>query len=305
MQAREAGDRRAQAKFYAEFGAGKDTNVNGGTFRDTVQLAFGLFQPLAGSDSQRRPDNFVQGVVGGQTQMQVSPRLAVFAGWDLNHRVNRDERDFDITSASVFAGFTQLGGGALWRFTLGGNDLQLGHNRYRDTLQLNLDATYSLGQNNTFVPFAQVGELRHAKADEDRNSRLSTLGGQFTANFPQWPGEPALGLRVSTSVESNLRSRRDFSREQTLVRVFGSFSPLQPLRLALGLSGDRQRYGADDPVFGTLRKDDTVTIDGSATWNFDARWSLRAEGYWTRVRSNQDLYDSDRKVASLRLRYQY
>ncbi len=304
MQVRESADRRAQAKFYAELGGGKDSNVNGGTFRDTVQLIFGPFQ-LTGSGSQRLPDTFAQASIGGQTQMQVTGRLAVFAGYDLNHRVNRHEKDFDLTSATAFMGFTQLGGGALWRLTLGANDLQRGHSRYRDTLQINLDATFSVGRDNVLVPFAQVGELRHAQADEDRNARLSTLGGQFTSDFPQWPGQPSFGVRTAFSVESNLRGRNDFSRDQTALKLFASISALPQLRVAAGLSGDRQRYGADDAVFGSRRKDDTLTLDGSVTWNLDARWSLRGEGYWTRVRSNQDLYDSDRKVAALKLRYQY
>ena len=304
MQQREGAGRRSSARFYAEVGGGKDTNVNAGTFRDEVPLVFGTVS-LADGSSRQVGDLFKQVALGGQSQLQVSGRLGVFAGFDLTHRVNDNQPAFDISSATASIGFTQLGGGGLWRLALAANELQVGHNRYRSSLQLNGDATYSVGQDNTVVPFLQVAELRHARADEARNARLSTVGGQFNANFPQWPGQPSFGVRLNHAVESNLRGRRDFSREQTGVRLSLTISPLAPLRLSGGIAADRQRYGADDPVFGTLRKDDTLTLDGAVSWNFDARWSLRAEGFWTRVRSNQDLYDQDRKVAQLKLRYQY
>ena len=173
------------------------------------------------------------------------------------------------------------------------------------TLQLVGDATFNLGQDNTLTPFVQVGELRHSQADEQRNARLTTVGAQFNANYPQWPGQPSFGVRLNHSVESNLGGRRDFGREQTGLRLSLSVSPLPALRISGGITGERQRYGADDIVFGTLRKEDAVTLDGAVSWNFDANWSLRAEGFWTRVRSSQDLYDMDRKMAQLKLRYQY
>lgn len=304
MRQREVAGSRSSARFYAEVGGGKDTNVNAGTFRDEVPLVFGTVS-LLGDDSRQVGDLFKQVALGGQTQLQVTGRLGVFAGFDLTHRVNDNQPAFDVSGATVTVGFTQLGGGGLWRMALAANELQVGHNRYRSTLQLNADASFSIGQDNTFLPFVQVGELRHSKADEQRNARLSTVGGQFNANFPQWPGQPSFGVRVNHSVESNLGGRRDFGREQTALRLSLTISPLPPLRLSGGITGERQRYGAEDIVFGSLRKEDSVTLDGAVSWNFDARWSLRAEGFWTRVRSNQDLYDLDRKMAQLKLRYQY
>jgi len=64
---------------------------------------------------------------------QTSPILAlhssVFAGADLDHRENVKEKAYNLTNAGVYAGFTQLGAGALWRLTLGGSTLQVGGNR--------------------------------------------------------------------------------------------------------------------------------------------------------------------------------
>jgi hypothetical protein len=90
-----------------------------------------------------------------------------------------------------------------------------------------------------------------------------------------------------------------------LLRLSLALQPEPNLRLALGLTTYRQNYGGEDIGFGTVRQDPSVGADLVATYAMDARWTLRGEAQWSRNTSNQDLYDSSRKAASLKLRYQY
>lgn len=304
MQVRESADRRATARLYAEAGIGHDTNVNGGTFRDELQLVFGNVS-LVGSPSRQVPDDFVQAAVGGQQLLRVTNRLSVFAGADLDHRANVDERAYDLTTAGGYVGLTQLGAGALWRLTLGSTRLMVGGNRYRDTMQLAAEANVTLSPESSFMGFTQYAEQRHAVADEVRDARAVTLGGMFTRAFGDLPGSPTVGLRVSWTQEQNLRLRSDLDRDMPLVRLFASVAPLPQLRLAVGLTASRQKYGNVDIGFGTVRRDDALSGDLMANYALDERWSLRGDFLWSRNRSNQDLYDSSRKSASLKLRYQY
>jgi tetratricopeptide (TPR) repeat protein len=304
MQVRELADRRATARLYVEGGVGHDTNVNGGTFRDELQLVFGPVS-LVGSPSRQVPDSFAQAAVGGQQLMRVTNRLSVFAGADLDHRANVDEKAYDLTTGGVYAGLTQLGAGALWRLTLGSTRLMVGGNRYRDTLQLAAEANVTLSPELSFMGFTQYAELRHAAADEVRDARAVTLGGMFTRAFDDMPGTPTLGLRLSWTQEENLRLRSDLDRDMPLVRVFASVAPLPALRVAAGLTAYRQKYGNVDIGFGTVRHDTALSADLVANYAIDERWSLRGDFVWSRNRSNQDLYDSSRKAATLKLRYQY
>ncbi|KPF95453.1 hypothetical protein IP87_16850 [beta proteobacterium AAP121] len=304
MQSREAADRRASARLYVEAGLGHDNNVNGGTFRDELQLVFGTIS-LEGSPSRQVADSYGQVALGGQHQTRVTPRLSVFAGADLDHRGNADETAYNLTNAGVYAGFTQLSAGALWRFTLGSSTLQVGGNRYRSTTQLGLESNLSLAADLSMLGFAQYAEFRHAEADRVRDARATTLGVMFTQGYPQLPGAPSVGLRMSWTHEDNQRLRADLDRHVPLVRVFGAMTPMPGMRLSVGLTAYRQIFGGTDIGFGTDRKDSALSADLVASYALDERWSVRGDAVWTRNRSNQDLYDSSRKMVSLKLRYQY
>lgn len=304
MQSREAADRRASARLYAEVGLGHDNNVNGGTFRDELQLVFGTIS-LEGSPSRQVADSYGQVALGGQHQTRVTPRLSVFVGADLDHRGNADETAYNLTTAGVYAGFTQLSAGALWRLTLGSSTLQVGGNRYRSTTQLGLESNLSLAADLSMLGFAQYAEFRHAEADRVRDARATTMGVMFTQGFPQLPGAPSVGLRLSWTHEDNQRLRADLDRHVPLIRVFGAMTPMPGLRLSVGLTAYRQLFGGADLGFGTERKDSALAGDLVASYALDERWSVRGDAVWSRNRSNQDLYDSSRKAVSLKLRYQY
>ena len=304
MQVREATDRRATARVYAELGAGRDNNVNGGTFRDELQLVFGNVS-LVGSPSQQVADDFAQLALGGQQVLRVSNRLSVFGGVDLDHRANREQSLYDQTNGAVNIGFTNLAGQALWRATLAASQLRVGGDRYRDLLSLGVDANWSPGPDSSLMAFVQYGEQRHAAAEEVRDGRGTTLGAMFTRSFGGVASAPSVGLRLSWTQEKNLRLRRDLDREMPLLRLFASFAPAERLRIAVGLTAWQQRYGAADIGFGSVRRDTGSSVDLVASLAIDERWSLRAEAATWRNRSNQDLYDSNRRAASLKLRYQF
>ena len=304
MQTRETADRRASARVYAEAGGGYDNNVNGGTFLDEVQFIFGN-STIAGTPSRQVADGYAQAAVGGQHLVRVSNRFSVFAGADLDHRENGSEKAYNLSNAGVYVGFSQLGGGALWRLTLSGSTLQVGGNRYRNTGQLGLEANVSFSPELSLLGFAQYTEMRHAEADRVRDARATTLGVMLTRSFNSLPWAPSLGVRLSFTQEDNERLRDDLDRLVPLVRVFGAVTPLPSLRVSAGLTVFQQIYGGTDIGFGTDRRDHGLTGDVVASYAIDERWSLRADAVWSRNRSNQDLYDSRRKAASLKLRYQY
>lgn len=303
MQLRESGSSRAAARVYAEAGLGYDDNVNGGTFRDEMQIVFGTAS--IDDTSKQVPDSFGHLAVGGQQLMRVTNRLSVFAGADLDHRANARERSFDLSNGGVNAGFTQLSGAALWRATLSANEMRVGGRRYRDTLAVSTEANVTLSADQTVLAFAQYSELRHAADNASRDARATTVGGMFTQSFPDAPGAPSMGMRLSYTQEDNARSQPDLDRQMPLLRVFAAASPAERTRVTLGVTAYRQDFGGTDSVFETVRRDTAVGVDLLVNYAIDARWSLRGEANWTANRSNQDLYDSRRGSVAAKLRYQF
>ena len=309
MQARESSDRRASARLYVEAGGGFDNNVNGGTYRDTYQLGQQIFSPETASRAAR--DGFAHVAAGGQHLMRVSARLSIFAGGDFDVRSHAQERAYDISSGSVYAGFSQLSGLALWRATLSSGQLVVGNNRYRGTNQITTEANLSLAQDQTLMFFGQYGQFKHAAAiDRDRDGRMTTLGTMFTYNLSNVTGAPTLGVRASFTREDNQALRKDFSKQGPQLRVFASVSPLDRMRVSAGLVGSTQTYRAPDVLYpvgdpNATREDRAVSADLVANFAVDAQWSIRGEASWSVSDSNQDLYDSGRKAVSIKLRYQF
>lgn len=307
MQTRQAGTRRPAARLYAELGAGRDNNVNLGTFRDEVEFLFGGVQSIAGTDSQAVADDFVHVALGGEQQLRVSNRLSVFAGADLEQQRHREAQRFDRSNASAYLGFANLAVGALWRSTLTVGHLAVGDARYRDVLQLGTEATWSLSPETQLMGFGQFGEQRFAGSEASRDGRALALGAMISHSPAQWPGQPSLGLRLAWAQETNIaRTRDDLDKDGPLLRVFASLSPLPRVRLAVGAAFSRQTWGDVDVIaFGTRRRDDYLAVDGLLSVAINARWSARAEAQWSRTRSNQDVYDNSRKSAALKLRAQF
>ncbi len=304
MQSRESADRRATARLYIEAGGGYDNNVNGGTFRDQVDSPLGVLT-TGGTASAQVNDSFAQVALGGQQTLRVSNRVSVFAGADLDVRGNAQEKAYDLATGTLYAGLTQLTSLALWRGTFSASQLQVGGNRYRNTLQVSAEANMTLSPALSLLGFAQYGDYRHATADQNRDARATVLGAMLTNNLSDLPWTPSLGARLSYVQEDNLRLKKDFSNAGPVLRVFASVSPLERLRVAAGLSASNKKYGGPDFVLGTVRRDQALSADLSVNYAIDANWSARADAAMSDTRSNQDLYDSRRKALSAKLRYQY
>jgi hypothetical protein len=307
MQSRQTGTRRPAARLYAELGAGRDNNVNSGTFRDELEFLFGGRQSIAGTDSQAVADDFVHLALGGEQQLRVSNRLSVFVGADLDQQRNREAQRFDRSNASAYLGFANLAAGALWRSTLTVGHLGVGDARYRDLIQIGSEASWSVSPETQFMAFGQYGEQRFAGRDAERDARAVQVGAMLSHSPADWPGQPNVGIRLAWAQESNLeRLRDDLDKDGPQLRVFASLAPLPRVRLVVGAALSRQTWGDVDKVaFGTRREDDYVAVDSQLSVALDARWSVRAEAQWSRTRSNQDAYDSSRKSATLKLRYQF
>ena len=309
MQARESSDRRASARFYAELGGAYDNNINGGTYNPSYKVGVQTIDPDPAS--RQLGDYVAQVAIGGQHQMRVSNRMSVFIGADLDHRKNQRQEIYDLSNGSLYIGFTQLSGAALWRTTLTTNQLLVGGKRYRDAFQLGTEASVTFSPDQNLLLFGQYAQRSHAAADRDRDGRATILGAMFTQNLPgQW-GAPSLGVRAVYTQEDNQQGRRDFSKQGPLLRVFGSVTPLERLRMSAGLSGSFERYGGPDAFYqlqgdpSAVREDKSVSADVVLNYALDAQWSLRADATWTVTDSNQDLYDTRRKALSFKVRYQF
>ena len=111
--------------------------------------------------------------------------------------------------------------------------------------------------------------------------------------------------RRAVDLRLALRLRDDLGHQLSLLRLFGAFSPLERLRITFGVTFYQRVFGGPDIVLGTVRHDHSVGADIVANYALDARWSLRGDLLWSNTHSNQQLFETRRSSAQLKLRYQY
>jgi tetratricopeptide (TPR) repeat protein len=291
-------DAQGSTRVYFDAGIGYDSNVNLAPREDRFELFDAtLARPLA--------DGFLSLGAGVQQQWRVSPRFSVFAGADIDLRQPFKERDYSLDNIAFNAGFTQLGAATLYRFTLGLAELRVGGERYRDTLSVGGEATWTRGGGASVGASAQYFEYRHSNAESQRDARAVALALTYSDNWPRSFGAPQVALRLGWTGESNRAARPDLARDVLLVRAFGAVTPTQQLRLTGSLSGYGIVHRGADLLIGSTRKDAQLVLDLLANVALDPRWSVRAEWQSAWTRSNQDLYDSDRHALTFKTRYQY
>lgn len=299
MQLR-GGEAQGAARAYVDLGLGHDTNVNSGPLDTDLGSVL-----LGGTAQGALADTVFALGAGVQRQWRVSPRFSAFAGADLDLRQNRRHRDYNLDSLALNAGFTQLGRDVLYRFTLGLGELRVGGERYRDTLSVGGEASWSWSGGRTLNGSLQYFEYRHAAAESQRDARAVSLGMTYTQHWSQRAGAPQAALRLAWTGESNLRSRSDLSRDVLLLRAYGSLAPAPDWRLTASLSAYGIVHRDADLLYTYARKDASLVLDLHAHVALDPQWSLRAEWQSSWTRSNQDLYDSDRHALTVKTRYQY
>ncbi len=304
MQTRELAESRTSARLYAELGHGRNNNVNGGTWRETVATTISNdFAP--DRLSRQISDDVTQFAVGAQKVARVTGRLQVFAGFDLNHAQNVTWKEFNLTNGGAYIGLTQLSSLALWRLTLSASELHVGGSRYRDTLGLAAEGNFTPSPTVALMAFGGYDEFRHARPDDNRDAYAGTLGAMLTVSPTGWPGAPAIGGRLAVTREHNTRLQRDFSYDQMQLRLFAAASPLDGVRLSAGFTAVRKKHDVAGVLELSKREDTTLALDAAATYAFDERWQLRADASWSTNRSNVDINDYGRKTLSLKVRYQY
>ena len=299
MTSREAASAKVAARMYLEWGLGHDSNVNAGTFHDSI-----LGQQLAPNDSARASDSlFTQVMAGGQWLRRVDNSLTLHAGADFDWKHNPSAQDFNTHNLGGYMGFSVQKGPSQYKLTLSDGQLWVGGDAYRNTLSLTGEATrYGLGDGYVLSGVAQYAELNYADAFEDSDANMVTLGGGLQKTFAT-PWRPTLGLNLNWSNEANQNMRDWMSRDYVTARFSFSANPTQQLAFSLGLGLTRSDFEEVDLAFGTKRQDNTLVFDAGINYLIDKHWILRSDLQYTENRSNQDLYDYRRTMVGVRGRY--
>jgi tetratricopeptide (TPR) repeat protein len=303
MQTREMLSNRANARLYAEFGYGHDTNANLGTYNDTLN-AGGQSGTQIDPSSKGQSSGFTWLAAGGRWVRQVNAPFAVFGGADMDSKLNHDTSQFDTANFSGYAGFSLVAGSIVYRLSVADLVTNVNSARYSARLSTTGEVQYAMGDGLTGSARAQYAEQSYASDISYRDATSETLGfGVEQALATAW--RPILGFQLSESREDNLSKRLDLSRVMDSWRISAGLNPTDKIGLLLAYSQQQTAYQAEDLAFGTVRNDSLETLDLILSYALEHNWTLRADVQQMENRSNQSIYAFRRTLVGLKLRYNF
>jgi hypothetical protein len=294
---------RTTSGVFVEFGAGYDTNINGGVSGSNISLPnFGLVTIApAGVRIDRA---FSQLTAGASVSVPLAPGVAVYGSFSGDYKLYSGDREFDQGNLGAAGGVSYLSEKNLYRATVSLNSLDVDYNRYRNISALTGEWIHQLDELQGISGSLQYANLDYTGSNDIRDAKLYGIGiGYRKAFINAW--SPLLNVNGGYSVENNTAGRDDLGRDIYALRVAVSASPAPRWSVGGGLGAQMSRYSAQDTLLLTTRRDHYLSLDGALSYAVNRQLSLRGELLLSANYSNIELYEYRRDVIAFKVRYEF
>lgn len=290
---------------HLELGAGYDSNVNSATDEETIEL-LGIPVEL-GDDSTELSDSFLRTAAGVRISRPLTPNTTVFGSGSAERRAYRDEDQFGtLSTRGRFGGIYH---GELYRLSLGGR-LQrfwLGGDRYQDMYGMDAGLHRSLSRRTAISAGAQL--LRLEYEDQSHRDAVLGLGTVGLTRAWRWPLRPVANISLfggkedprENSNQAAARTERDLYGIQGSLRLELD----QEWILTTRAQYRESDYAEEDITFGETRKDDFVQLEIQLEGTPARQWRFGPLLRYSDNDSNIELFDYERTVAEMRVRYDF
>jgi hypothetical protein len=296
---------KTTAGVYAEVGFGYDSNVNGGVGSPNITIpVFGNVVLTAAGVQQHSLFGYYG--FGANVSHPVAPGVALFgtAAWDYKANDKTGARMFDQGNYGVTGGVSVLREKNLFRGTLSYSNLDLENDRYRTTQGAAGEVFHQLNELETLNGALQYAEFDYSGGNAIRDARFYGLGlGYRKAFVHDW--QPLLNVSFNYALEDNIRNRDDLGRDIYGGRVALSATPVPKWGITVGATYQNSHYRAEDPLLAVTRKDDFYAIDATISYAISRELSVRGELVKLKNTSNLALYEYDRDLIGIKLRYDF
>jgi len=299
------GTYRTTTGLFVEAGFGYDTNANGGVSGSNINLpVFG--NVVVGPAGVKTDSKFTWLAVGGQISHPLSPGLAVFAGGQLDAKLNTTAgaEPFDQGNIAVNGGISYFKDKNFYRLTASRAEVSVDYTRFRDVNSLSGEWLYQLDELQSIGPFVQLAEFHYTGNNKPRDAEFYAAGigyrKAFIGNM-----QPLFTASVNIGKEHNTEGRPDLGREIYGGRIALAITPAPKWAVSVGGTYQNSRYEGPDVLLATTRKDDYYAADAVASYAYTRNLSLRGELLLSKNDSNLELYAYRRDILSFKVRYDF
>ena len=297
---------KTSSSFYVEAGVGYDTNVNSGAANAVIDVpTLGTVQLTpAGVKSA---GGFAHLAAGANVTHPVAPGVSLIGGLSYEGKDHSSDfnRQFDLQTLGGYGGFSVVKDRDLWRASASLSSLTVGTVRFRDMGSLGGEWHRQVDELNTFSLFGQAARLNYLQTPV-RNSDFYAIGAGWRRAFVG-KMQPVLQLQALLGNEQNGAApvRNDLSRHLVTLRAGLSITPAPKWGASVGLNYTPSRYRDNDIFANVKRSDDYYGLDATLSYRWTRAASVRVEYLYSDNRSNIALYQYNREVLALKLRYDF
>jgi hypothetical protein len=288
---------------YVEGGVGYDSNANAGVAQSDIGLPV-LGRVFVIDAGVEKHDSF--GYLGGGVQVNhpLRPGVTGFASAWGNGTFYGDRHEFDLASLGAAVGGRYQAGPDLYALTYAHAEVLLDQDRFRRTDGVGFEWRHRVSELATVSVAPQYARLAYAGENAARDADLVAVA----AGYRRWwlsAWQPVMNLTVYGGDEHNRRDHAWLGRSLYGVGADVTVSPSAWWALSAGASYQHSDYDGDYPLLATTRRDDYLAFNAGASYLFARNWSVRVDYQYARNESNLALFDWDRHVVGVKLRYDF
>lgn len=296
-------ERREGARFtrYIGLGAGYDSNVNSATDDPTTTVP--LFGTLTLSqDGRELSDEFyrLQGGVGYTRPLSKTSSIDLSLDGDL--KANLDESQFDLGILRASAGYNLQRGDDLFRVGVRAQYIGLDYENFQNGVGVTVGWRRDLGDGWQIGLDGAATMLRYPEL-EPRNAEQYLLSGRVGRQVGATNHAVALFAAVEPNAEGGAAEHngRSFwgANYSMQWRASSRWLPFA------SLTWQGTDYDDNHPVFGVVRSDDLLSVQGGVVIALTRALQARLQGSTILNDSNINVFEYDRTQFEAQLRYDF
>lgn len=294
---------------WVELGGGWDSNVNSATTGSQVAVpSFGGAIITLDSQSTKQDDSFLSFGGGVNFTHPLSKQLSLFGGFVYQNKSNINETDFSTEYYDANLGLAYrrdrdtLTLAAQYNIYFVENP-QLYPDAYRYAKGLTGQWQHDFDSRNQVSVFLQYSDLDYP-GQEVRNANRYVGGAGYAHAFGRGTVITYLGAYGGLEDEK-ADGVPQFGHHLYGGRVGAQWNVAEKYALFLSASGERREYGGPDPDFDVDRKDTQYNASGGMIYLVRKGLRITPQASWTDNKSNIQIYEFDRVVYQVTMRYEW
>ena len=288
---------------YYRFTVGHDSNINSASAGDTFSTpTFGT--GTLDEDSLARSSLFGKIGFGGRVSRAIDKGEFLFAGVDVEQKINFRKTEYDVGTASIHFGYAKATKDKLFKLTASAQNMELDYNSYLDLINVTAEGQKKLSSAASINGYIRLGTIEYPNLQNRDAYSLSTgFGAVYRGKGRLKPTFSALayvGRELPMEYNDTSDELADKKSKGIMLKERVSLDKLSTLDFSMLYQ--KTEYLAEDSVFRVKRADRYLKLGVDYSRKIGKKWTFSANASHSRNTSNISIQEYDRNQVSVSIK---